>query len=100
VTAFKLPGGTPPEVLELVARGDRNFDEGMKHLLNSDPGVNPDGWSQENSKALELFKKANAESYLPAQERYTTGWPLPLLDRVRETTMRVALCRKRSVRHD
>jgi hypothetical protein len=100
VTAFRLPGGTPADVLDLVARGDRNFDEGMKHLLNSDPGFNPDGWSQENSKALELFKKANAESYLPAQERYTTGWPQPLLDRVRETTMRVALCRKRSVRHD
>jgi hypothetical protein len=100
VTAVKLPGGTPPEVLDLVARGDRNFDEGMKHLLNSDPSFNPDGWSQENTRALELFKKANMESYLPAQERYTTGWPQPLLDRVRETTMRVALCRKRSVRHD
>lgn len=98
VTAIRLPSGTPPEVVELVAKGDRNFDEGMKHLLASDPSVNPDGWAQENTKALELFRKANQESYLPAQERYTTGWPQPLLDRVRETTMRVALCRKRSVR--
>ena len=98
VTAIKLPSGTPPEVVELVAKGDKNFDEGMKHLLNSDPSTNPEGWSQENTKALELFRKANAESYLPAQEKYTTGWPQSLLDRVRETTMRVALCRKRSVR--
>jgi len=100
VTAMKLPGDTPAEVLDLVAKGDKNFDQGMKHLLNSDPSANPDGWSQENAKALELFKKANAESYLPAQERYTKGWPQPLLDRVRETTMRVALCRKRSVRQN
>jgi hypothetical protein len=98
VTAIKLPSGTPPDVVELVAKGDKNFDEGMKHLLASDPSVNPDGWSQENTKALELFRKANQESYLPAQEKYTTGWPQSLLDRVRETTMRVALCRKRSVR--
>jgi hypothetical protein len=98
VTAIKLPSGTPPDVVELVAKGDKNFDEGMKHLLNSDPSTNPDGWSQENTKALELFRKANQESYLPAQEKYTTGWPQSLLDRVRETTMRVALCRKRSVR--
>lgn len=100
VTSIRLPSGTPPEVMELVAKGDKNFDEGMKHLLNSDQGANPDGWSQENTKALELFRKANAESYLPAQEKYTTGWPQGLLDRVRETTMRVALCRKRSIRHD
>lgn len=100
VTAIRLPSGTPPEVMDLVAKGDKYFDEGMKHLLNSDPSVNPDGWSQENAKALELFRKANGESYLPAQEKYATGWPQGLLDRVRETTMRVALCRKRSVRHD
>jgi hypothetical protein len=98
VTAIKLPSGTPPDVVELVTRGDKSFDEGMKHLLNSDPSTNPEGWSQENTKALELFRKANAEAYLPAQEKYTTGWPQSLLDRVRETTMRVALCRKRSVR--
>jgi hypothetical protein len=100
VTAIRLPASTPPEVLDLVAKGDKNFDEGMKHLLNSDPSSNPDGWSKENSTALDLFKKAVQESYLPAQEKYTTGWPQPLLDRVRETSMRVALCRKRSVRHD
>jgi hypothetical protein len=83
-----------------VAKGDKAFDEGMKHLLNSDPSANPDGWSKENSAALELFRKANQEAYLVAQDKYSTGWPQPLLDRVRETTMRVALCRKRSVRHD
>jgi len=100
VTALKLPADAPAEVLDLVAKGDRNFDQGMKHLLNSDPSANPDGWSQENTKALDLFRKANSESYLPAQDRYTKGWPQPLLDRVRETTMRIALCRKRSVRQN
>jgi hypothetical protein len=100
VTAIRLPAGTPPDVVELVARGDKNFDEGMKHLLNSDPGSNPDGWSKENGAALVLFKKANDEGYLPAQDKFSTGWPQPLLDRVRETTMRIALCRKRSVRNN
>jgi len=100
VTSYKLLSTTPPDILELVARGDKNFDEAMKHLLNSDPSVNPDTWSQENTKALELFKKANLESYIPAQDRYSSGVPQPLLDRVRETTMRSSLCRKRSVRHD
>lgn len=100
VTALRLPSGTPPDVMALVAAGDRNFDQAMKHLLNSDPVSNPDGWSKENTRALELFRKANMESYLPAQDKYTTGWPQALLDRVRETTMRVALCRKRSVRQN
>jgi hypothetical protein len=100
VTAIRLPSGTPPDVMTLVAAGDKHFDQAMKHLLNSNPTDNPDGWSQENAKALELFRKANNESYLPAQEKYTTGWPQSLLDRVRETTMRVALCRKRSVRQN
>ncbi len=100
VTAYKLAGTTAPEILEMVAKGDKNFDEAMKHLLNSDPGLNPDGWAAENSKALELFRKANVESYLPAQEKFSSAVPQPLLDRVREATMRSSLCRKRSVRHD
>lgn len=100
VTAYKLAGTTTPEILEMVAKGDKNFDEAMKHLLNSDPAINPDGWAAENSKALELFRKANIESYLPAQEKYSSSVPQALLDRVREATMRSSLCRKRSVRHD
>jgi hypothetical protein len=100
VTAYKLAGTTAPAILELVAKGDKNFDGAMKHLLNSDPGLNPDGWAAENSKALELFRKASIESYLPAQEMYDSAVPQGLLDRVREATMRSSLCRKRSVRHD
>lgn len=100
VTTFRLPSGTPPEIQEMVAKGDKNFDEAMRHLLASDPGANPDGWSKENAAALELFRKANVESYLPAQDKYSSGVPQPLLDRVRECTMRTSLCRKRSIRHD
>lgn len=98
VTARKLPDGTTPEVLDLVQRGDRAFDQAMVHLLNSDPNENPSGWAQENAKALDLFLKANVEAYLPAQNRYAADVPQPLLDRVREATLRSSLCRKRSVR--
>ena len=98
VTAVRMPGGTAADLLTMVAKGDALFDQAMKHLLASDPNENPDGWSKENAKALELFMKANQESYLPAQDRYDSAVPQPLLDRVRETTMRSALCRKRSVR--
>lgn len=97
VTSRKLPPATAPDLLALVAKGDAMFDQAMKHLLASDPNENPDGWTKENAKALELFTKANLESYLPAQERFDAAVPQPLLDRVRETTLRSSLCRKRSV---
>jgi hypothetical protein len=67
------------------------------HLRNSDPSINPDTWAEENKKALKLFMQANGEAYMPAQDMYATGIPAQLLDRVRETSMRTALCRKRSV---
>ncbi len=97
-TAVSLPEATSAKVGGLVATGDRHFNEAMKHLRNSDPNVNPDGSDAENKKALEFFMKANHEGYFPAQELYPAGAvPQALLDRVRETTMRSSLCRKRSV---
>jgi hypothetical protein len=97
-TAVALPETTTAKVSGLVATGDRHFNEAMKHLQNSDPNINPDGWSDENKKALEYFMKANNEGYVPAQDAYPGGAvPQALLDRVRETTMRSSLCRKRSV---
>jgi outer membrane biosynthesis protein TonB len=97
-TAVSLPEGLPPKAGDLIARGDRYFDEAMRHLQNSDPTINPEGWADENKKALEFFTKANQECYYPAQELFPGGSvPQPLLDRVRETTLRSSLCRKRSV---
>lgn len=97
-TSVRLPDGAPPRAVALVAAGDRHFDEAMRHLRNSDPTINPDGWAEENRKALELFLKANNEGYYPAQELFPNGGvPQPLLDRVREATMLSSLCRKRSV---
>lgn len=97
-TSVRLPDGAPPRAAALVAAGDRYFEEAMRHLRQSDPTVNPDGWAEENRKALELFLKANNEGYYPAQELFSKGAvPQPLLDRVRETTMLSSLCRKRSV---
>jgi hypothetical protein len=96
--AIALPEGVPARTRELVTKGDRHFDEAMRHLQNSDPGINPDGWADENKKALASFMAANNEGYFPAQEQFGAGAvPQALLDRVRETTMRSSLCRKRSV---
>ena len=77
---------------------DKFYNEAMVHLQASNPAVNPDGWADENKKALKLFMQANGEGFMPAQELYPGGGiPTALLDRVRETSMRTALCRKRSV---
>ena len=98
-TSADLPGNTVPKVQNYVAIGDRNFKKAMERLLNSDPNNNPAGWAGENKKALEYFMKANMDGYLPAQDTYTVNADIPqsLLDRVRETTMRSSMCRKRSV---
>jgi hypothetical protein len=97
-TSIRLPEGMPPKVVEAVSKGDRYYDEAMKHLNLSNPTVSPTNWSDENHQALLLFKKANDEGYLPAQDMFGNGSiPQGLLDRVRDTTMCSAMCRKRSV---
>ena len=97
-TGLGMPDGTASQVRDLIGKGDRHFTEAMRHLQASDPTINPDGWSDENKKALEFFQKAVREGYEPAQESYTKDIPpQALLDRMRETTMRMSLCRKRSV---
>lgn len=93
----KVPKATA-KVDELVRWGDRLYTRAMRHLTNSDPTANPDGWAQENKEALRLFQQANQEGYIPAQDEYgRVPVPPELLDRVRETMMRTALCRKRAV---
>ena len=93
-----MPDGTPTKVRDFISIGDRHFTEAMLHLQASDPNINPDGWSDENKKALGFFQRAVNEGYIPAQDAYGKDVPpQPLLDRVRETTMRMSLCRKRSV---
>jgi hypothetical protein len=96
-TTVAMPDGTNTKISDLVARGDKFYNEAMVHLQASNPSVNPDSWADENKKALKLFMQANGEGFMPAQDLYATGVPMALLDRVRETSMRTALCRKRSV---
>ncbi len=97
-TAAALPDGLPPQVRDLVARGDQYYREGSKHLDNSDPNANPEGWAGEVKLALELFNRANQECYFKAQDLCPQGGvPQPLLDRVRETQIRARACRVRSV---
>ncbi len=97
-TSVAMPEGTSAKISDLVSRGDRLYNEAMVHLQASNPAINPDGWADENHKALKLFMQAN-ECFMPAQDLYPggSGIPTALLDRVRETSMRTALCRKRSV---
>jgi hypothetical protein len=96
-TAVAMPEGTSTKIADLVSRGDKYYNEAMVHLQASNPAVNPDSWADENHKALVLFTQAAKECFGPAQEMYPSGVPTALLDRFRETTMRMALCRKRSV---
>ena len=89
----------PPKVLALVEEGDYFFGRATKHLMNSDAEANPEGWHSENKKALELYNRAMKEGYVPAQDEYDakTAPPQELLDRVRETMLRMYSCRKRAV---
>lgn len=97
-TGLAMPDGTPSQVRDLVRKGDAHFAEAMRHLQASDPTINPDGWADMNKKALESFQKASNDGYVPAQDLYGKDVPpQALLDRVRETLMRMSLCRKRSV---
>jgi hypothetical protein len=96
-TSVAMPDGTNQKIADLVSRGDKLYNEAMVHLRNSDPSISPDSWADENHKALVLFSQAAKECFGPAQEMYSSGVPTALLDRFRETTMRMALCRKRSV---
>src|SRR6185436_17391685 len=57
-TAVGMPDGTNAKITDLVSKGDRYFNEAMVHLRNSDPSINPDGWADENKKALKLFMQA------------------------------------------
>jgi hypothetical protein len=96
--ATALPDGLPPQVRDLVARGDQHYREATKHLDNSDPNSNPEGWAAEVKLALELFNRANQECYFKAQDLCPQGAvPQALLDRVRETQLRARVCRVRSV---
>jgi hypothetical protein len=84
---------------EHVASGDRLYAEGKKHLVNSDPNENPNGWAGENKSALKLMGQAY-EEYDTAQviyEKLNLRIPADLLEKVRETNMIRSMCRKRSV---
>ncbi len=98
VTAVAMPDGTAARIADLVARGDKLFNEAMVHLNNCDPRFASDSRGDENKKALKLFMQANSECYIPAQDLYSgVTPPTALLDRVRETTQRAFFCRKFSV---
>jgi hypothetical protein len=92
----KLPESAPAKAKDLCRTGDDAFVKAMEHLLNSDPNLNPDGWSDENKKALDWFTKA-FEAYSQAQDLFGSNVPASLLTRFRETQMSRSLCRKRSV---
>jgi hypothetical protein len=94
--ATKLPDDAPAKAKELCREGDKQYEEAMKHLLNSDPNLNREGWSDENKKALDFFTKA-FEAYNKAQDLFGSNVPASLLKRFRETQMSRSLCRKRSV---
>src|SRR5262249_1083213 len=60
-TSVAMPDGTNQKISDLVAKGDKLFNEAMVHLRNSDPSINPDSWAEENKKALKFFMEANRD---------------------------------------
>ncbi len=97
-TEEKLPNTTPEKIQKTVLEGDRLYKKAMEHLLESDPSKNPGNWGKENKKALELFRKA-AKAFATAQEAYSENEKIPqaLMNRFRETQIRLSLCRKRAL---
>lgn len=84
---------------EHVSKGDAAYADGKKHLQNSDPNENPNGWAGENKAALKLMSQA-FESYDTAQviyEKLGMRIPSELLEKARETNMIRSMCRKRAV---
>jgi hypothetical protein len=84
---------------EHVAKGDAAYAEGKKHLQNSDPNENPNGWASENKSALKFMSQA-FEAYDTAQviyEKLGMRIPSELLEKARETNMIRSMCRKRAV---
>ncbi|MBI4563249.1 MAG: hypothetical protein HY716_00960 [Planctomycetes bacterium] len=95
----ELPADAPARAAELVKKGDTLYARAVAHLLNSDQNKNPSGWEAENKKALDLFAQAHDKYYYPAAEVFEKaqkGIPQSLLDRLRHTQQRRALCRKRA----
>lgn len=88
--------GEPRAVLEKVEWGDRHYARATYLLKHSSPSA-----TSELKEAAELFMKANQEGYLAAQELYgRQTLPQPLLDQIRECTMRASLCRKHAFQRD
>lgn len=84
---------------ERIGKGDVAYAEGKKHLQNSDPNENPNGWVAENKAALKFMNQA-FEDYDTAQviyEKLGMRIPSELLEKARETNMIRSMCRKRAV---
>jgi hypothetical protein len=95
-----LPPGSPSKAVEMVKKGDEIFKQAMKHVLNSDSQKNPNGWIDENRKALALLTQAFEKFYYPAQgvfEQAKKEVPRTLLNRVRQCQMTKVMCRKRDI---
>jgi len=95
-----LPPNSPSKAVDLVKKGDELFKQAMKHVLNSDSQKNPNGWVEENRKALALLTQAFDKCYYPAQEVFEKAKkdiPRTLTNRVRQCQMTKVMCRKRDV---
>lgn len=87
------------EAEKLVLKGDQAYREGMAHVERSSPTHNPDGADEENRKAMRKFQEARG-FYAEAQEIYDNAGqqvPRKLMDKLREATSALFVCRKRAV---
>jgi hypothetical protein len=90
------PLADPPDrVRRLVEEGDELFCQGIPPYRGSDPETGSD-WASQVPAALDFYSRART-AYLTAQSEYSSPQPVPppLLDRVRECVMRIALLQRR-----
>lgn len=87
------------EAQKLVNQGDAAYREGMAHVERSSPTSNPNGADEENRRAMRKFQEARGY-YAEAQEIYDNAGeavPRALMDKLREATSALFVCRKRAV---
>ena len=87
------------EAESLIVKGDQAYREGMGHVERSSPTFNPDGADEENRKAMRKFQEARG-FFAEAQEIYDNAGqtvPRKLMDKLREATSALFVCRKRAV---
>ena len=92
------PADREGKVAVLMRKGNALVEEAAVHVRATDPIRNPDGWRDENRKALDLFLRAYREGYSPAISLYDELETIPesILEGMRNGHLGEEECRQRA----